>query len=316
MNTAGAGNNRVPLRVRIPDTSARLLALGCALFVIALLLLTAAELVKLSKPAIERFGLEFFRHQTWDPVAEKFGTLAFLYGTLVSSAIALLIAAPLGIGTALFLTELAPLKLRGPIGFLVDMLAAIPSVVYGLWGIFVLSPFMGSHIAPFLIKYLGFLPLFQGPCYGVSMLTAALVLAVMVVPFITAISREVLATVPSDVRAASYALGATHWETIWKVVLPYARVGIGAGVVLGLGRALGETMAVAMLIGNQPEIHASVLKPGYSMAAVIANEFTEASSAIYLSALAEIGLVLFGVTVGINLIARWLLWRMRHGIGR
>lgn len=298
---------------RFFDAGASLMALAAGLVIILMLVAMAAELVHLSWPSIKVSGFSFLTRKVWDPVGEQFGVLTFLYGTLVSSAIALLIATPLGIGTALFLTELAPRRLMGPVSFVVDMLAAVPSVVYGLWGIFVLAPWVSSRLAPFLESHFGKVPLFEGPCYGVSMLTAGLVLAIMVVPFITAMSREVLLTVPPELKAASYALGATQWETIWKVVLPSTRVGIGGGVVLALGRALGETMAVTMLIGNQPVIQASLLKPGYSMAALIANEFTEATTPTYLAAVVEVGLVLFAVTVVINLAARWLLWRMRHG---
>ncbi len=297
--------------LRRNDRIAFSISLGSGLLTIALLAGILYQLIFLSLPAIQRYGLGFLISSEWDPVHKKFGALPFIYGTLVSSAIALLIATPFGIGTALYLTELAPRKLRGIIAFVVDMLAAIPSVVYGLWGIFVLAPFIQESIAPILQKYLGFLPLFQGRCDGVSMLTAGLILAIMVVPFITAIAREVLLTAPGELKAASLALGATEWETIWKVILPYSRVGIGAGVVLALGRALGETMAVTMVIGNMPEISASILRPGHSMAAVIANEFREADSAIYLSVLVEIGLVLFAVALVINLAARLLLWRMR-----
>lgn len=293
------------------DRIAFSISLFSGLVTIALLAGILYQLIFLSLPAIQRFGIGFLFSSEWDPVHKKFGALPFIYGTLVSSAIALVIATPFGIGTALYLTELAPQKIRGVVAFVVDMLAAIPSVVYGLWGIFVLAPFIQTHLAPLLQKYLGFLPLFQGRSDGVSMLTAGLILAIMVVPFITAIAREVLLTAPADLKAASLALGATKWETIWKVILPYSRVGIGAGVVLALGRALGETMAVTMVIGNSSVISASLLRPGYSMAAVIANEFREADSAIYLSVLVEIGLVLFVVALVINLAAKLLLWRMR-----
>lgn len=301
------------VRMRRADMATHGLTLLSGGLIVVVLVLIAFELVRLSLPALRQFGMGFLTGSVWDPVEEKFAILPFFYGTMISSLIALLIAVPLGLGTAIFLTEVAPLRLRAPVAFVVDMLAAIPSVVYGLWGIFVLAPFMSAHVGPWLEQYLGFLPLFRGPCYGVSMLTAGLVLSVMVVPFITAISREVLLTVPSEVKAASFALGATHWETIWKVVLPYTRTGIGAGVVLALGRALGETMAVTMLIGNQPAINVSVLQPGYSMAAVIANEFTEATTPLYLSAIIGVGLALFGVTLVVNLAARAVLWRMRLG---
>jgi len=286
-------------------------SLAAGIIIVLLLGGMLYQLLTLSGPAMSRYGFGFFTSTEWDPVHEKFGALPFLYGTLVSSGLALLIATPFGIGTALFLTELAPERLRSGIAFVVDMLAAIPSVVYGLWGIMVLAPFIQNQLAPVLQKTLGFLPLFQGRCDGVSMLAAGIILAIMVVPFITAIAREVLLTVPADLKAASLALGATKWETIWKVVLPYSRVGIGGGVVLALGRALGETMAVTMVIGNSPEISASLLRPGDSMSAVIANQFREADSAIYLSALVAIGLVLFLTALVINLAARLLLWRMR-----
>ncbi len=297
--------------LRRNDKIAFAVSLVSGLLIIALLAGILYQLVFLSMPAIQRYGLGFLISSEWDPVHEQFGALPFIYGTLVTSAVALLLATPFGVGTALFLTELAPQRIRGVIAFVVDMLAAIPSVVYGLWGIFVLAPWIQDTLAPFLNKYLGFIPIFQGRNDGVSLLAAGLILAIMVVPFITAISREVLLTTPADLKAASLALGATKWETIWKVVLPYSRTGIGAGIVLALGRALGETMAVTMVIGNSPEINLSLLRPGDSMAAVIANQFREADSAIYLSALVAIGLVLFAVALIINLAARLLLWRLR-----
>ena len=297
--------------MRAADVFTHLLTFVAGMLIVIVLILIAAQLVRLSLPALLKFGASFFTRSVWNPVEEDFGILPFFYGTIVSSVIALVIAVPLGVGTAIFLTEVAPRRMRGPIAFVVDMLAAVPSVVFGLWGIFVLAPIMSENIGPWLEKYLGFLPLFRGPNYGVSMLTAGLVLSVMVVPFITAISREVLLTVPADVKAASLALGATQWETIWKIVLPYTRTGIGAGIVLALGRALGETMAVTMLIGNQPTINVSLLQPGYSMAAVIANEFTEATTPLYLSSIIGVGLALFAVTFAINLAARFVLRRMR-----
>lgn len=297
--------------LRRNDTIAFGISLGSGLIIIGLLAGILYQLVFLSVPAIQRYGVGFLISSEWDPVHEKFGALPFIYGTLVTSAVALLIATPFGVGTALFLTELAPQKIRGAIAFVVDMLAAIPSVVYGLWGIFVLAPWIQNSLAPFLQKYLGFLPIFHGPNHGFSLLTAGIILAIMVVPFITAISREVLLTAPADLKAASLALGATKWETIWKVILPYSRTGIGAGIVLALGRALGETMAVTMVIGNSPEIATSLLRPGDSMAAVIANQFREADTGIYLSALVAIGLTLFAVALIINLAARLLLWRLR-----
>jgi phosphate transport system permease protein len=298
------------------DSAAHALTLLSGALILLVLVLIAIQLIRLSMPALRHFGTRFFLTAAWDPSAENLGILSFVYGTVVTSVIALVIAVPFGMGTAVFLTEVAPRSVRGPVAFVVDMLAAIPSVVYGLWGIFVLAPLMTDHVAPLLEKYLGFLPLFRGPCYGVSILTASLVLSLMVVPFITSISREMLLTVPRELKEASFALGATHWETIWKVVLPYTRVGIGAAVVLALGRALGETMAVTMLIGNQPAIHASLLQPGYSMAAVIANEFTEATTPLYLSAVIAVGLALFAVTVVVNLAARLVLRRMQVALPR
>lgn len=298
-------------QLRRNDKVAFLVSVVSGLIIIALLAGILFKLVALSMPALRRYGVGFLFSSEWDAVRSNFGAFPYLYGTLVSSAVALAIAAPFGIGTALFLTEIAPRRMREVVAFVVDMLAAIPSVVYGLWGIFVLAPLIEHYLGPFLQSTLGFLPLFQGECHGLSMLAAGIILAIMVVPFITAISREVLLTTPADLKAASLALGATKWETIWKVVLPYNRVGIGGGVVLALGRALGETMAVTMVIGNLPVVSASLLRPGHSMAAVIANEFREADSAIYLSALVAIGLVLFLVALVINIAARLLLWRLQ-----
>ncbi len=259
-------------------------------------------------PSLKKFGWRFLVTSTWDPVAEVFGALPFIYGTLVSSILALLLAVPLGLGAAIYLAELAPLWIRPPIAFLIELLAAIPSVVYGLWGIFVLAPWLRQWVQPALGTTLGFLPLFQGPPYGVGMLAAGIILAIMIVPFITAVSREVLLAVPNTQREASLALGATRWETTQMAVLRYGRSGLIGAVLLGLGRALGETMAVTMVIGNRPQIALSLFAPGYTMASVIANEFTEATSDLYLGALIEIGLLLFVVTVVVNALARLLVW--------
>jgi phosphate transport system permease protein len=267
-----------------------------------------AALVFESMPAIRRFGFSFVIGQEWDPVKEAFGALPFIYGTLVSSLVGMVIAVPLGIGAAIYLAELAPYWARSPIGFLIELLAAVPSVVYGLWGVFVLAPFLRNWIEPFLGKSLGFLPLFQGPPYGVGMLAAGLILSIMTVPFIATVSREVLLAVPNTQREAALALGATRWETTWMAVLRYGRSGLVGAVLLGLGRALGETMAVTMVIGNRPEIALSLFAPGYTMASVLANEFTEATSDVYLSALVYIGLLLLGVTVVVNSAARLLVW--------
>jgi len=268
----------------------------------------AALLVYAARPALATFGWRFLATADWDPVAEHFGVLPFAYGTLVSSLLAMLLAVPLGIGAAIFLAELAPFWIRSAIAFLVELLAAIPSVVYGLWGIFVLAPLLRRWVEPPLGRWLGFLPLFQGPPYGVGMLAAGVILAIMVVPFIVAVSREVLLAVPNHQREAALALGATRWETTRLAVLRYARSGLLGAVLLGLGRALGETMAVTMVIGNRPEIALSLFAPGYTMASVIANEFTEATSDLYLAALIEVGLLLFVVTVVVNGLARLLVW--------
>ena len=276
-------------------------------FLVLMAAIALALIVK-SWPAARAFGWTFVVGTNWDPVAESFGALPFIYGTLVSSFLALLIAVPLGIGAAIFLAELAPFWARSPIAFLIELLAAIPSVVYGLWGIFVLAPFLRVWLQPFLGATLGFLPLFQGPPYGVGMLAAGIILAIMVVPFIATVSREVLLAVPRTQREAALALGATRWETTRMAVLRYGRSGLVGAVLLGLGRALGETMAVTMVIGNRPEIAASLFAPGYTMASVLANEFTEATSDLYLSALVEIGLILLVLTMIVNALARLLVW--------
>ncbi len=266
-----------------------------------------------SRLAIERYGFDFITGTTWDPVAEEFGALPLIVGTLTSAAVALVIAVPLSLGVAIYLTEFSPKWLRQPVAFVIELLAAIPSVVYGLWGIFVLIPVLKDHVFPFLRDTLGFLPLFQGPIYGNSMLAAGIILAIMVMPYIMSVSREVLMAVPASQREAALGLGATRWEAAWTAVVPYARSGIVGAVILGLGRALGETMAVTMLIGNRHEIAASLFAPGYTMAAVIANEFTEAASDIHYAALSYVALSLFVVTVIVNGLARILIWRVSRG---
>jgi phosphate transport system permease protein len=266
-------------------------------------------------PAIQRFGARFLVTSTWDPVAGQFGALPFIYGTLVSSAIALSLAIPFGLGVAIFLSELTPDWLRTPVGFLVELLAAIPSVVYGLWGIFVLVPWIRAGLTPPLQALLGFLPLFQGPPLGLGMLTAGVILAIMVVPFIVAVSTEVMRAVPRTQREAALSLGSTTWETTRIAVIPYARSGIMGAIFLALARALGETMAVTMVIGNVPQIKASLLAPAYTISAVIANEFAEATQDIYLAALVLIGLVLFVVTLLVNVLARLLVSRVARGPG-
>jgi phosphate transport system permease protein len=285
---------------------------GCLYAVIALFLAImvgmVGALVVESLPAARRFGLSFVFGLEWDPVQESFGALPFIYGTVVSAAVGMALAVPLGIGAAIYLAEVAPFPVRAPVGFLIELLAAVPSVVYGLWGIFVLAPFLREWVEPALGSTLGWLPLFKGPPYGVGMLAAGLILSVMTVPFIATVGREVLLAVPNTQREAALALGATSWETTRVAVLPYGRSGLIGAVLLGLGRALGETMAVTMVIGNRPEISASLFAPGYTMASVLANEFTEATSDLYLSALVEIGLLLFVVTVLVNALARLLVW--------
>ncbi len=282
----------------------------------AVLVIMGAMLIALTSsawPAIRRFGLAFVITSTWDPVAGEFGALPFVYGTIVSSFIALSLAIPLGLGVAIFLSELTPGWLRAPIGFLVELLAAIPSVVYGLWGIFVLVPWVRASLAPSLKATLGFLPLFEGPPLGIGMLTAGLILAVMVVPFIVAVSTEVMGAVPRSQREAALSLGATIWETTRTAVLPYARSGIMGALFLALARALGETMAVTMVIGNVPQMRSSFLAPAYTIAAVIANEFTEATGDLYLGALIYVALILFLVTVAVNILARLLVARVASG---
>jgi len=295
-------------RVNVGDRLFRVVLRLAAGALLLLVVALAAEMLRAAIPAIQRFGWRFLVTSVWDPVAEQFGALPFVYGTLLSSFLAMLIAVPLGIGAAVYLAELAPPWVRPPVAFLVELVAAVPSVVYGLWGIFVLAPLLRQWVQPALGSTLGFLPLFQGPPYGVGMLAAGIILAIMVVPFITAVSREVLLAVPTSQREAALALGATRWETTRLAVLSYGRSGlIGAGL-LGLGRALGETMAVTMVIGNRPEIALSLFAPGYTMASVIANEFTEATSDLYLAALIEVGLLLFLVTIAVNGLARLLVW--------
>ena len=281
----------------------------------ALLLIIAISIGIAAWPALSRSGFSFLTESTWDVGAGTFGAAPAIYGTIVSSALALIIATPLALGVSIFLSEIAPQWLRQPVGFLIDLLAAIPSVVYGLWGIFVLVPLLRDPVGPFIrdTLHLGNTPVFSGPNYGYSMFAAGIILAIMILPFISAVTREVLLAVPRSQRDAALALGATRWEMIRDAVIPYARSGIIGGIILGLGRALGETMAVTMLIGNRPEISASLFAPGYTMASLIANEFTEATSDAHLSALMAVGAVLFLVTLIVNALARWLVWRVTRG---
>ena len=285
----------------------------CAISIFGIVLLILFELVSRSRLTIEKFGFGFFFGSAWDPVNGNFGALPFIYGTVVSSIVALVIAVPLAVGLAVFLTEMCPGVLRGPLAFLTELLAAIPSVVYGLWAVFVLVPLLRDHANPWLMRFFGWTGLFSAPNYGVGMLAAGVILSIMVLPIISALSREVMSAVPRSQREAVLALGATRWEMIRMGVLRNARIGIVGAIILGLGRALGETMAVTMVIGNRPEISHSLLAPAYSMASVLANEFTEASDPLYLSALIEIGLALFIVTIIVNALARVLVWAVTRG---
>jgi phosphate transport system permease protein len=294
-------------RLREGDEIVRLVTFLFAASVVLITILLVFELWQGSALARHKFGFAFFRTSVWDPVFEQFGGLPFIYGTLVTSAVSLLIAVPLGIGAAIFLAELAPARVSDTLEFFIDLLAAVPSVIYGVLGVFIVVPLMRVYIQPALKNTLGFLPLFQGPAYGVGFLTAGVVLAIMVIPYIISVSREVLLSVPRDQREAALALGATRWESTWKVVVPFARTGIMGSIFLALARALGETMAVTMVIGNTPTISASLFSPGYSIAAVIANEFAEASGELYTQSLIELGLVLFLLTFILNGLARILI---------
>ncbi len=294
-------------RLRSGDQIAHLLVLVFAATIFLVTVLLFFELFKGSALPRHKFGFSFFMTRVWDPVGEQFGALPFIYGTVVTSFLALLIAVPVGVGAAIFLSELAPPRFSDNLTFVIELLAAVPSVIYGLLGIFVLVPLLRVYVMPFLQKSLGFLPIFKGPIYGVSFFAAGFVLAIMVVPYIISVSREVLLAVPDDQREAALGLGATRWEATWQVVVPYARIGIFGSIFLSLARALGETMAVTMVIGNDPKINASLFAPGYSIAAVIANEFTEATGEMYVQALIELGLVLFLLTIVINGLARLLV---------
>jgi phosphate transport system permease protein len=286
------------------------------LLIVSLVVAIGWELWQGSGLARDRFGIDFLTSSRWDPaIDEQFGALPYILGTLVTSAVALLIAVPVGVLTAVFLAELAPRWLAGPVGTLVELLAAVPSVIFGLWGLYVFVPTLVKPLGVGLEDTLGFIPLFAGPVYGPSRLAAAMVLAVMILPTITALTRDVLRAVPAAQREAAQALGATRWETVWQVLIPYGRSGILGAIVLGLGRALGETIAVTMVIGNNLDLSASLLHPGYTMASIIANEFAEATYDLYLHALIEIGLVLFVMTLLINALAQLLLWRVRGAQG-
>lgn len=297
----------------LADAGFRWVMLACALSIFAIVALIFGELLTHSELTLKKFGLKFFLGSAWDPVNANFGALPFIYGTIVSSVVALIIAVPLAVGVAVFLTEMCPRSLRGMLSFLTELLAAIPSVVYGLWGIFVLVPLLRGYVDPILIKLLGWTGLFVAPDFGIGMFAAGVILAIMILPIISSLTREVMSAVPHMQREAVLALGATRWEMIRMGVLRNARIGIVGSIILGLGRALGETMAVAMVIGSSPTISRSLLAPAATMASVIANEFAEAADDTYRSALIEIGLALFLVTIVVNILARLLVWAVTRG---
>ena len=292
---------------------------AAAILVLIILSGVIIALIQGSLPALQAFGFNFLIEERWNPVTERFGALAPIYGTLVTSLIAMLIAVPLGLLIALFLTELCPPWLRRPIGVAIELLAGIPSIIYGIWGLFAFAPFLQRTLQPFLIDIFGSIPVlssvFEGPPYGIGMLTAGLILAVMVLPFVASISRDVFEAVPPVLKEAAYGVGCTTWEVVRNVVLPYARVGVIGGVMLGLGRALGETMAVTFVIGNAHRISASILAPGTTISATIANEFTEAVGDIYTSALIALGLILFAITFVVLAAARLMLMRIERRVG-
>jgi phosphate transport system permease protein len=306
-------------RLRVTDNVFRGITRGSALFVLVILSGVILSLVIGSMPAIRAFGFSFIYTEVWNPVTEQFGALAPIYGTIVTSVVAMVIAVPIGILIAFFLTELCPKWLRRPIAIAIELLAGIPSIIYGIWGLFVFAPFLQKHIQPFLIDTFENVPglssLFEGPPYGIGILTAGLILAIMVLPFITAISRDVFDAVPPVLKEAAYGLGCTTWEVFRFVILPYTRVGVIGGVMLGLGRALGETMAVTFVIGNAHKISASILQPGTTISASIANEFTEAVSDLYTSSLTALGLILFVITFFVLAAARYMLSRIQKRAG-
>jgi phosphate transport system permease protein len=314
-----ADRARALSRLRAGEAVFRNLTLVAALIVLAILGGVFVALVEGAAPALRAFGFDFFTTQRWNPVTEKFGALAPIYGTFVTSIIAMLIAVPVGLGIAIFLTELCPPWARRPIGIAIELLAGIPSIIYGIWGLFVLAPFLQQSVQPALIGFFGPVPglsaLFAGPPYGIGVLTAGLILAIMVIPFVASISRDVFETVPPVLKEAAYGIGCTTWEVVRRVVIPYTRVGVIGGVMLGLGRALGETMAVTFVIGNAHKISGSLLAPGTTISATIANEFTEAVGDLYTSALVALGLILFLITFIVLAAARLMLMRIERRLG-
>lgn len=302
-----SGSRSFLSKLREGDEIARLVTFLFAASVVLITILLVYELWINSALPRQKFGLHFFVTQVWDPVMDEFGALPFIYGTVVTTVVSLIIAVPLGIGASIFLAELAPARVSDTLQFFIDLLAAVPSVIYGVLGVFIVVPLMRTVIYPAINKPFGFLPIFKGPSYGVGFLTAGIVLAIMVIPYIISVSREVLLSVPRDQREAALALGSTRWESTWKVVVPFAKTGIMGSIFLAMARALGETMAVTMVIGNTPKLSASLFSTGYSIAAVIANEFTEATGDLYLQSLIELGLVLFLLTFILNGMARVLI---------
>ncbi len=319
ISAGAATRSKVLDRLRLGDAMFRNLTRAAAIGVLLLLSGVIVSLVQGSIPAIRAFGFGFLSSSRWNPVTENFGALPAIYGTILTSFIAMLIAVPVGLMIAFFLTELCPQWLRRPIGIAIELLAGIPSIIYGIWGLFIFAPFLQATLQPFLINTLGNVPgigsLFAGPPYGIGMLTSGLILAIMVLPFVTAITRDVFEAVPAVLKEAAYGLGCTRWEVVRNVVMPYARVGIIGGIMLALGRALGETMAVTFVIGNAHRISASILAPGTTISATIANEFTEAVGDLYTSALIELGLILFVITFIVLAIARYMLMRIERRIG-
>ena len=317
--TAPAERARALHRLRLENIAFRALTRASAILVLVLLGAVIVSLISGSLPAWREFGLNFFIEERWNPVTERFGALAPIYGTVVTSLIAMLIAVPIGLLIALFLTELCPMWLRRPIGIAIELLAGIPSIIYGIWGLFLFAPFLQQTLQPFLINTLGNVPiissLFEGPPYGIGMLTAGLILGIMVLPFVTSISRDVFDAVPPVLKEAAYGIGCTTWEVSRYVVLPYARIGVIGGAMLGLGRALGETMAVTFVIGNAHRISASLIAPGTTISATIANEFTEAVGELYTSSLIALGLILFMITFVVLAIARYMLMRIERRMG-
>ena len=316
---ADAQRAAVLRRFRLTDAIFRNLTRSAAMLVLVMLGGVILSLIEGSVPSMRAFGVGFLTSESWNPVTEKFGALSPIYGTLVTSAIAMLIATPIGIGIAIFLTEICPENLRRPVGVAIELLAGIPSIIYGIWGLFVFAPFLQTTLQPLLINTLGNVPglqtLFAGPPYGIGILTASIVLAITVLPFVASISRDVFMTVPSVLKEAAYGVGCTKWEVVRKVVIPYTRIGVIGGFMLGLGRALGETMAVTFVIGNAHKITGSLLAPGTTISASIANEFTEADGALYTSSLIQLGLILFGITFVVLAISRLMLMRIEQKKG-